>query len=67
MNQKDVAHESEILVEFYKRLFNCLGVKMVGMEFFSNIMQMGAVLNRPEYFERAYFLGNTLRDLIDNH
>ena len=67
MNQKDVTHESEILVEFYRRLFNCLGIKMVGMEFFSNIMQKGAVLNISEYIERAYFLGKGLGDLIDNH
>src|SRR3989338_10361440 len=37
MNQNDVSHESEVLIEFYKRLFNCLGVKIVNMFFFSDI------------------------------
>ncbi len=60
MNQKDVAHESEVLVEFYNRLFNCLKVKIVDMIFFSDIMGKKAVLNRPDYLKRAYSIGKNL-------
>lgn len=62
MNQKNVANESEILVEFYKRLFNCLGVRIADMFFFSNIMEKGAVLERKEYLEKASSIGLTLTD-----
>ncbi len=64
MNQKDVAHESEILVEFYNRLFNCLGVKIVNMHFFGDIMEKGAVFRKPEYLEGAYYIGKNLFNLI---
>jgi multimeric flavodoxin WrbA len=33
MNQKNVDFESEVLVEFYNRLLNCLGVKIIDMFF----------------------------------
>ncbi|MFH1824342.1 MAG: NAD(P)H-dependent oxidoreductase [Candidatus Firestonebacteria bacterium] len=64
MNQKDVAHESEVIVEFYNRLFNCLGVKIVDMVFFSDIMEKGAVLNKPEYTNQAYSIGKNLINRI---
>jgi len=66
MNQKDIAHESEILVEFYSRLFNCLGIKIEDMFFFSNIMEKGAVLDKPEYLNRAYSLGKSLTNWFEN-
>jgi multimeric flavodoxin WrbA len=43
MNQKNVEFESQVLVEFYKRLFGCLGVEIVDMYFFSDIMGKGLV------------------------
>jgi multimeric flavodoxin WrbA len=66
MNQKDVEFESEVLVEFYKRLFNCLGVKIVEMCFFSDIMEKGAVLGKPKYLEKAYMIGSSLIKYIEN-
>lgn len=65
MNQKDVANESEPLVEFYNRLFNCLGVKIAEYVFFSDIMGRGAVLDKPEYLDRAYTLGKNLKKWVD--
>jgi multimeric flavodoxin WrbA len=56
MNQKDVENETDILVKFYRRLFRCLGIEMVGMEFFGGIMERGSVLQFPEYLDRAYKL-----------
>ncbi len=60
LNQVDVAKETALLVEFYKRLFNCLGLKLFGMHFFGGIMGKGAVMQRPEYFERAFSIGQGL-------
>jgi len=61
MNQKNVRHESEVLVEFYNRLLNCLGVKIVDMFFFSAIMEKGAVMNKSEYLNLAYSIGKKLK------
>ena len=61
MNQKDVNSESEVLVEFYKRLLNCLGVKIIDMFFFNDIMERGSVLNKPEHLEQAYSIGANLK------
>lgn len=68
MNQKDIANESEPLVEFYKRLWNCLGVEIVDMFFFSDVMTKGAVSEKPEYLEKAYSIGKQLSkyELIKN-
>ncbi|OGW04189.1 MAG: hypothetical protein A2889_08060 [Nitrospinae bacterium RIFCSPLOWO2_01_FULL_39_10] len=63
MNQKNVDFESEVLVEFYNRLFGCLGVKIINMLFFSNIMEKGSVLKKLEYLEQAYAIGTNLKDL----
>ena len=63
MNQKDVNSKPEVLVEFYKRLFNCLGVKLIDMFFFNDIMERGSVLNKPEHLEQAYSIGANLKKL----
>ncbi|GBE39183.1 iron-sulfur flavoprotein [bacterium BMS3Bbin08] len=63
MNQKDINSESEVLVDFYKRLFNCLGVKIVDMFFFNDIMAKGSVLDKPEHLEQAYSIGANLKKL----
>lgn len=63
MNQKNVDFESEVLVEFYKRLLDRLGVKIMGMFFFSDIMEKGAVLKKLEYLKQAYGIGTNLKDL----
>lgn len=60
MNQKDVTHESDILVEFYRRLFNCLDIEIIGMEFFGGLMEKGSVLKWSEYLQRAYTTGRGL-------
>lgn len=63
MNQKNVDFESKILVEFYNRLLDCLGVKIINMFFFSDIMVKASVLKKPEYLEQAYTIGMNLKDL----
>jgi multimeric flavodoxin WrbA len=64
MNQKNITHESEPLVEFYNRLLTCIGIKIVDMFFFGDIMAKGTVLERPEYLEQAYSIGKNLRGWI---
>jgi hypothetical protein len=63
MNQKNVDFDSEVLVEFYNRLLDCLGVKTINMFFFSDIMEKASVLKKPEYLEQAYAIGMNLKDL----
>lgn len=65
MNQKDVNFESEVLVEFYKRLLDCLGVRIMEMFFFSNIMEKGAVSGKQEYLDKAYKIGTNLIKYIE--
>jgi multimeric flavodoxin WrbA len=65
MNQKDADFESEVLVEFYKRLLDCLGVKIMEMFFFSDIMEKGAVSGKPEYLDKAYKIGTNLVKYIE--
>ena len=63
MNQKKVDDESKILVEFYNRLLGCLGVKILNMFSFSDIMEKGSVLKQPEYLKQAYDIGLNLKAL----
>lgn len=63
MNQKNVDYESEVLVAFYNRLLGCLGVKIINMSFFNDIMEKGAVLKKPEYLKQAYAIGTNLKNL----
>lgn len=65
MNQKDVDFESEILVEFYRRLLDCIGVRIMEMFFFSGIMGKGAVSGNLEYLDRAYKIGTNLIKYIE--
>ncbi len=57
MNQKNVEFESQVLVEFYERLFNCLGVEIAEMVSFGDIMEKGIVRERKEYLEQAFEIG----------
>ena len=66
MNQKDVDFESEVLVEFYKRLLDCLGIGIMEMFFFGDIMEKGAVSGKPEYLNKAYKIGTNLLKYIEN-
>ena len=62
MNQREVSSESELLVEYYKRLLNCLGVKIIDMLFFNDVMEKGSVLNKPKHLEQAYSIGTNLKN-----
>ena len=51
----------ERVVEFYKRLFNCLGIEIVDMVFFGDIMGKGIVREKLEYLEQAYEVGTRFK------
>jgi len=65
MNQRNVIYESEILVQFYNRLLNCLGIKLIDMLFFGGIMRKDEVERKPQYLEEAFKLGKNLPNLIE--
>jgi len=65
MNQKNVDFESEVLVEFYKRLLDCLDVRIMEMFFFSDIMEKGAASGKQEYLDKAYKIGTNLIKYIE--
>jgi len=65
MNQRNVIYESETLVQFYNRLLNCLGIKLVDMFFFGGIMRKDDLERKPQYLEEAFNLGKNLLNLIE--
>jgi multimeric flavodoxin WrbA len=60
MAEKDVDSTADLLVEFYKRLCNRLEVNLVEMALFGGIMEKGAILNKMEWLDKAYTLGENL-------
>ncbi len=65
MNQTNVVYESETLVQFYNRLLNCLGIKLVDMLLFGSIMRKDDIKRKPHYLEEALNLGKNLLNLIE--
>ncbi len=69
MNQNNVDFESQVLVEFYKRLFRCLEVKITDMFYFPDIMgkvpfwESRNTLNRLTVWERIYIIHKKKIDL----
>lgn len=63
LNQLNVSHETVPFVEFFERLFSCLGMEVAGMHFFSGIMDRAAVLQRPEYLKQAFEIGQGLANV----
>ncbi|MFH2046038.1 MAG: hypothetical protein ABIK92_12920 [Pseudomonadota bacterium] len=66
MNQQNVFYESEILVSFYTRLLNCLGINKIDMFFFGDIMTKKNILQKPKYLKEAYAIGKNILSTISN-
>lgn len=66
MNQSDVAHEAKVLIDFYSRLLNCLGVKLAQMIFWGSVMEKDAVSCKSNYLESAYAVGCDLVKLLEH-
>ncbi len=52
MNQQNVVYESETLVHFYNRLLNCLGINLIDMFFFGDIMKKGDLSRKPRFLRK---------------
>jgi multimeric flavodoxin WrbA len=66
MAEHDVTSVADLLTEFYTRLWNRLEVNIVDMLFFGGLMEKQTVLERPEYLEQAYAVGEGLRKWLKN-
>jgi multimeric flavodoxin WrbA len=60
MGEKEVGIETEVLEEFYKRFFHALGISLVDMVFFTDLMEKGEIRLRTDYLEKAYYAGRSL-------
>ncbi len=62
MGEKDnVDYESQVLMEFYRRVFKSLNVDILDMFFFSDLMEKEAILKKPKYLDRSLSIGKHLR------
>ncbi len=64
LNQQNVVYETEILIHFYNRLLNCLGIHKIIMYFFGEIMTRDDLSAKPEYMSQAFSIGQSLNDLF---
>ena len=65
LGEKEAGYESEVLVEFYRRFLGSLGIDIIDMLFFADLMEKDAALARLDYLERAYTAGKRLTTLSD--
>ena len=64
LGEKDnIKYESAVLVEFYRRFLNSLGMTIVDMLFFEDLMDKDSTDQHPDYLQRAYFTGKTLSSI----
>ena len=62
MNQTNVEYECQPLVEFYHRLFRCIGIDAIQMHAFGGLMEKGTVSERNDYLEQANRIGEGLAE-----
>ena len=66
LGEKDIAYESEVLIEFYKRCMRSLDVIILDMLFFPELMEKEAIEQRPDYLEIALNTGKNMMALLRN-
>ena len=64
LGEKDVDYEAKVLVEFYKRCMHSLGVDILNMLFFADLMDQDAIKCKPEYLKQAFDAGKYLFDSL---
>ena len=62
LGEKDAAHESQVLVEFYKRCMHSLGIEIIDMLYFAELMEQYAIDKKPEYLKQAFEAGKSLAE-----
>ncbi|UCD93943.1 MAG: flavodoxin family protein [Candidatus Zixiibacteriota bacterium] len=65
LGEKEASYESEVLVEFYRRFLGSLGIEIIDMLFFADLMEKDAIKSRPGYLDRAYTAGKRLSTISD--
>lgn len=65
MNQKNEAKETKLLYNTFKVVFKHIGLQLQEVYYFSEIMEKGAVLLRPEYLKSAENIGHSLSSLLE--
>jgi multimeric flavodoxin WrbA len=61
---ENVEYESEMMIEFYRRVFNSLGIQMADILLFPGLMGVENLKNSPQYKARMFELGQQLRKFI---
>jgi len=64
LGEKDAEHESSVLVEFYRRCMHSLGIEILDMLFYADLMDKDAIAAKPEYLKAAQDAGMKLVDAI---
>lgn len=64
LGEKDAEYESQVLVEFYKRCMHSLGIEIIDMLYFTELMEQYAIDKKPEYRKQAFEAGKRLIDSI---
>jgi multimeric flavodoxin WrbA len=59
----NIDYEAELLVEFFRRALKSLGIQLVGIHLFYDLMEKGAIFNKPEYLKKAYNIGKSLQGI----
>lgn len=60
LGEKDADYECQVLVEFYKRCMNSLGIEIIDWLFFADLMEEEATKNKPAYLKKAFETGRGL-------
>ncbi|MFC1911582.1 flavodoxin family protein [Chloroflexota bacterium] len=66
LGEKDAAYESEVLIEFYKRCLRSLGITILDMLFFPELMEKEDIEQRPDYLEIALNTGKKIAASVSN-
>ncbi|KPK63620.1 hypothetical protein AMJ83_06240 [candidate division WOR_3 bacterium SM23_42] len=64
LGEKDTDYEAQVLVEFYKRCMRSLGIDILDMLFFAELMDQDAITSKPEYLKQAFDAGKHLVDSL---
>jgi multimeric flavodoxin WrbA len=64
LGEKDADYECQVLVEFYRRCMNSLGIEILDWLFFSDLMEKEAIKKKPAYLKKAFEAGRTLAESV---
>ncbi len=59
----NIDYEAELLVEIFRRALKSLGIELVDIHLFYDLMEKDAIFNKPEYLQKAYNIGKSMQEL----